>query len=231
MWLAIREAAGKSKVPPLKLVQDQLGSTKDAILYRRLAEDHPEVERGPDETLSDHFSRLQRSQEDWRAKDTTDVQRRQRDPRAKVKTEEAKTPAWATLEPVKPRHEVLPGRNPGWFTNPASESRGYGVPPLERRTPGDRLAPSHGPTYAPALPSVDEWVKTLADKGIYLDGDGRRMSPEEMSLPPRPLRGHQIWDQFTRPQVDPDYAGRHRRAASAVVIGYIDNVMIELSGE
>lgn len=229
MWLAIKEAAGKAKVPSLKLVQDQLGSTKDAILYRRLVGDHPEVERGPDETLSDHFSRLQRSQEDWRAEDTTDVKRRQRDPRAKPRVDEvAKTPAWATLKDALPRHEMLPGRNPGWFTSPESQSREFGVPPMARRTPGDALRPSHGPSYAPERQTVEQWNSWLADRGISLDPSGRRMSPADMALPQRLPRGHQIWEQFIDTSAPEEYGGRHRRAASAVVSSYVQGLLDDL---
>lgn len=219
MWLATKLAAGKPKIPPLAMLQDQLGNTEDAILYRRLAEDHPQVERGPDETLSDHFSRLKSAQESWRARDTTDATRRRRDPRTKPAKGKKPTKSWGTDLPEFRPPSGLPQRDPGFFTSPVSQSREFGVPPLPKRDPGASLRAPVTPSAVPSPQSMNDWMKWLADKGIYLDSDGRRRTE-----PRRALTGPEIWHPFTRPAPEPAYAGRHR-AARAAAASYIKSVL------
>jgi hypothetical protein len=235
MWLATKLGARKAPkerpLPDLGIVQNELGSTKDAVRYRRLFQEHPSIELGPDETIDHHYSRLKSAEADRLGRDTTDVDRRARDREmGKLKTpapvgEVTDARSWATgparVENAPSDLKGMPQRIPGWFTGDAMDAGppGYGVPPMSRRDPMATRRPPISPSAVPPLPTHDEWVRGLADKGIYLNPDGSRMTPEQLALPQRPLRGHQIWEQFTRP------AGQHR--AAMVVVAYVRRVLTE----
>jgi hypothetical protein len=225
VWLATKYAADRTNLPPLAL--DELGM-QDAIKYRRLVDQHEDVRRAPGEAISDHYSRLQHAHDQWRNADTTDADRRAVDPRAKpVVDEAAKTPAWATrfqeTAPVAPSPTSpagLPQRIPGWYTGDAMDAPppGYGTPPMPKRNPGDSMRPSHGPSYAPKSQSIKDWVQGLLEKGISVDHNLQRPDAVNATRSPAPmLRGHDIWGEFTKP-------GRHRRAASAIVTGFIEGL-------
>jgi hypothetical protein len=66
-------------------------------------------------------------------------------------------------------------------------------------------------------PTREEWLRGLADKGIYVNPDGTRMTPEQLALPSRkptlPI-GRDIWSEFTQPAA---YRGQHRAEARAYV--------------
>ncbi len=215
MWLAIKEAAGKKKPPSLSLLRDQLGGTSNAILYRRLFEDHPEVERGSEEEVSSHFSRLQRAQQQWRDRDTTDIDRRRMDPRAQVSEDPgAKPPAWTTLGEPEPEPDYgprdlkgMPQRIPGWFTGDAMDAPppGYGTPPMSRRDPGATMRSPESPSARPRQQSMQDWINWLGTKGIVVDDNGMRAQPAG-PLPHRPLTGPQIWQPFIGPTTDESYA-------------------------
>lgn len=239
MWLATREA---SRRPPRKRpakeigladLSKQLGSMTDAIAYRRLAEEHPEVELGPDQDRVDHFKRLQRQRDFWRSTDTTETDRRAADPRLQVHEDpDAKLPSWMT----EPRAEDktpppgtpagLPQRIPGWFTGDAMDAPppGYGVPPLSRRDPGRTMRQPATPSAAVPQQSYEDWVKWLGTKGIQIDPSGHRVSPQSQLQPSRQQTsvGPQIWHQF----VDEPYKGRHRAAMAA----FVKAVLLDLDG-
>lgn len=229
MWLATKLAEAKppAKLPDLAVAIRELGDPPSASLYRKLFERYPRVKRGPDEDMSNHFSRLKREDAAWRAKDTTEADRRAQDPRARVQEpdQDAKIPAWVSTPsapaPSPASSLGMPQRIPGWFTGDAMDAPppDYGTPPMSRRTPGA----GYSPKYAPERPTHEEWVRGLADKGIFLDADGRRMTPEQMQLPHRPVRGHDIWESFTRPA-----SGRHR--AAQVVVAYVDDALAKVAG-
>lgn len=246
MWVATREASrGGRKRPaksrPLGLAElaKQLGGIPEAINYNRLIEEYPEVELGPDEDRLDHLRRLKRQRDFWRSTDTTEVDRRAADPRAQVRDEpNANLPAWMTLReqdqqsspaPEFTPHSGLPHRIPGWYTGDAMDAPppGYGTPPMSRRDPG---ATTRSPVSRPAVQpsqSYEDWVKWLGTKGIHLDLNGQRMSPQQMELPKRPLlTGPKIWHQFVDTN---DYQGRHR-AARALVAAYVDAMLLDLDG-
>lgn len=209
MWLAIKLAA-EAKLPDLgHLMRNGLG-TVDAIRYRKLVEKHPGVERRHDEPLSDHLSRLDRA-DAADAATNPDAARRAQDPAAKVRTEEttvaphsalpgAWTPHTVLDEPPAPAstEPALPGRPVGFFTSPESESRGFGVPPVSQRVPGNALAPSHGPSYVPQQQSMQDWVNWLRGKGITVNH--QLMRPDAAQIDPGPLpQGQDIWRDFVGP--------------------------------
>lgn len=269
MWLATKEATKGSRKRPsrepvgLAELATQLGGVPDAISYRRLAEEHPEVELGPDQDRLDHYNRLKRQRDFWRSTDTSEVDRRAADPNAQVRDEpNAKLPAWMQLRqqeqdqaaqssgnPAAPTpgfHPGLPHRIPGWYTGDSEAHQsppGYGVPPMSRRDPGASL---RAPESRPAVPqqqSHADWVKWLGEKGIYLDLNGQRMSPQQMELPKRPLlTGPNIWhqfvddaapgalppgDQIVRPK---NFKGRHR-ASLELMAAYVDAMLLDLDGQ
>lgn len=235
MWLATKQAARRRRgdpdpLPDIGLVQNELGNLPDAILYRQLVTKYPNVERGPDQTISNHFERLKRAEQDFQAAQQPDVQRRQRDQERGMLRAPAPDAApdlsmpWIGQLPTNPVTDLkgLPQRIPGWFTGDAMDQAppDYGTPPMSRRDPMATLRAPVSPTFAPPRQSHEDWIRGLADKGIFLDPEGRRMSPEDMALPHRPVRGQDIWRDFARPS---PYAGRHR--AAKVVVAYITNVL------
>lgn len=245
MWLAAKNASKKPPrrkvlpVAPMAVRQKQLG-VEGAIEYRKLFENHPDVERGPDEDLQHHYERLKVAEKAYQDEVSSPIQERRQQAREEGKLrapvfEENPTDAWVgqlptgapePAPPVVSDLKGMPQRIPGWFTGDAMDSAppGYGVPPMSRRTPGAKLRGPTSPNAAPLRQTRDEWLKGLADKGIYLNGDGTRMTPEEMVLPSRPgspvPRGHDIWsDLIDRPATP----GRHR--AAMVVTAYIRELL------
>lgn len=236
MWLATKFSARRPeqriteesgpKMPPMKARQDQLG-LEGAIEYRRLYEKHPDVELGPDEDLEHHLVRLRSAEKSWRDRPDPGVERRQ-----KAREEGILRP----LEPVEPDTNItswvtgpqapsstgLPQRIPGLNTG---DSWAHRVPPewiprpvpLPNRTPGTHYVDPAIQAARPRQQSRDEWVRGLADKGIFLDSDGRRMAPEQTARP----RGRDIWEEFTKPAPP---IGRHR--AAKVVIAYVNEILV-----
>jgi len=234
MWLAIKLAAGRAKMPLDTLLVDQLGSSEDARRYKRWVRDYPEIERGPDQDISSHYQALKKAFEDENSEvdedhGVIDAMRGRRPstvPAEVIPSKHIRSQQEIEAERERERFSVpkgMPQRNPGWFTGDAEDvpPPGYGVPPMSRRDPGATLRAPVSPSGRPQQ-SHEDWVRWLAGKGIYLGPDGRRMSPEDMVLPRRPLTGPQIWQPFTRPATKPDYAGRHRAAMLAVIARYIE---------
>jgi hypothetical protein len=249
MWLALKYAAGRAKLPTDAMLADQLGTPEDARRYKRLVRDYPEVERGPDQEISAHYQALKhahdrenaevgesagvpvkgdrgmaRSPEDLGMKRRPPPPQRSwiRDP-DEIAAEQASTPTDL---------QGMPQRIPGQWVGPTEMG---GMPPrsfipgggdLPKRQPGRYTAPvGYSPGAGPQPQSRDEWMRGLADKGIYLNGDGSRMTPEQMALPrrmgPPAPRGRDIWsDLIDRPA---SYPGRHR--AAKVVVAYITSVI------
>lgn len=222
MWLATKEAASRGSrdipLPDLGTVKKELnGSLEDAIKYRNLYQDHPHVERGPDQKISDHYTKLKAAEADRQGARNVDMERRQRAreegklrPLGPVEPDTSMT-SWVT-EPraaTSPASNGLPGRIPGWYTGDAWDAPppGYGTPPMPRRTPGDSMRPSHGPSYAPKQQSTEDWIQWLRGKGITVDDTLQR---PDAARPPAPK-------EAPRP-------GRHRRAVSAIVTGYIEGL-------
>lgn len=239
MWLATKYADSRGSkdipLPDLGTVKKELGdSLEDAIKYRKLYQDHPHVERGSD-SISDHYTKLKAAEADRQGARNVDMERRQRAreegklrPLGPAEPDTSMT-SWVT-EPRAPSPTTpagLPGRIPGWYTGDAMDAPppGYGTPPMPKRSPGDSMRPSHGPSYAPKPQSIKDWVQWLRGKGISVDHSLQRPDaarpPAPQEAPPPMLRGHDIWGEFTKP-------GRHRRAASAIVTGFIEGVLFDL---
>ena len=116
-----------------------------------------------------------------------------------------------------PRPAVHPGRDPGWYTKPDAGVAGYGVPPLPNRDPMATFRQDTTPTAVPPQQSMDDWLKFLADKGIYVDHNLKRISPQ-----PAPEPGPQHPGRHRQVRPGP---GRHR--AAMVVVAYIDGVLAQ----
>lgn len=230
--LGARKQEEEPQAPGLATLIGAGLTQEEAITYRKLYDKYGEdVERGHDEDAVHHFERLKKAEQDYRSSPAGVVEQRRRaeDPRAKP-VERSKSKA--TIFDLKPDGGVdlkgLPQRIPGLFTN---DSWAHGTIP--DHTPGPERLPQRSPGthyVDPALqaarpwaprPSREEWVRGLADKGIYLNPDGSRMTPEQMQLPMRYPLPHEprVWQQFIDRPADPAYAGRHR--ASMVVVAYI----------
>ena len=237
MWLATKLSARRREqriteesgpiIPPMKVRQDQLG-LEGAIEYRRLYEKHPDVELGPDETLEHHLVRLRSAEKDWQNRPNPDAERRQKAREQGIlrplgpSEPDTDITSWVT-EPRSPGLSGLPQRIPGWYTGDAMDvpPPGLGRPPMPQRTPMSTPGPWRSTTHPPQQ-SHEEWLRGLADKGIFVDQEtGRRMTPEQMALPQRSPRGYNIWEEFTRP-----YGGQHRVAAKETV-AYVKNVVSE----
>lgn len=258
MWLATKYAAGKP-LPDLGLVKNELGgSISDAILYRQLIGKHPEVELGPDQEISNHFSRLKAAERNFQARRNPDLERREKAreqgklrPLAPVEPD-TNASSWvtgpSTDSPTTPAG--LPQRIPGWFTGGAMDTPppGYGVPPMPKRTPGDSMRSPNSPSYAPKQQSLQDWVSWLGDQGITLNQALQRPDAANNQVPPPPRpRGQDIWAPFvprglrpaTPPPQNPSGVGAlvdkvkglfgpRKRTASTVVAEYIEGVLIEL---
>lgn len=222
-------------IAPMLQRQNQLG-LEGAIEYRKLYEklfdvDPESATRGPDEGIQEHFDRLKNM--DRNPPTPVSAEDEEEVPSIAKPLESAKpTKSWATdlppaPEPAAPPTDLkgMPQRIPGWFTGDAMDKppRDFipGAGPLPERNPGRSFgwSPYDGPMprYQPPQQSHDDWVKSLADKGIYLNPDGTRVAPA--APPPRP-RGYDIWSEFTRPA---ETVGRHR--AAKVVTAYITRVL------
>lgn len=234
-----RPVGAPSDLPDLGLIVKELGSAADGILYRRLLQHHPDVVRGPDEEMGHHFSRLKRADAELRARNLGDAARRAEDPRlthGKPATAPPKSNAtWVTSPAPNPTPSSslgLPQRIPGWFTGDAIDAAppDWGTPRMPQRTPGATPGPWRSTAYPPQQ-THEEWLRGLADKGIFVDQQtGRRMTPEQMQPPQRPRRGHDIWSDFITSE---PYAGRHRaaRVVTAYISGLLANVQDALTGD
>lgn len=209
MWLAIKYFAAKAKPAIDKLLLNELG-LQGSIHYKRLLDrfppdEAPQAQRGPDETISDHYARLNTLLDKERA-DYERGQEQKREQERRPTFDEAwnqaePDDAWEKMQADKPENQKvplggMPRRAPGMYVDQSMQGSipGYGVPPMDRRTPGARYAPH----YEPPRQTMDEWHKWLADKGIVLDETGHvpgAASPADM-LPrrkPMPPRGQDIW--------------------------------------
>lgn len=229
MWLGLRLAAGRAKMPSDALLVGQLGSPEAARQYKRWVRDYPEVERGPDQEISAHFQALKAAfeQENAEVGEKAPAPRRMREPTPDLPSRRVK-PSWVRSPqelvaeqvgvPLTTDLKGMPQRIPGWFTGDSVDKSppGYEVPnPLPRRDPGLAVRPYQVP---PSRPTHEEWVRSLAEKGIHLNPDGTRMAPPVRSLPPR---GHDIWADLVDRK--PEYQPRHR--AAKVVIAYVTSVL------
>lgn len=296
MWLAARYGAGKARMPSDALLVDQLGSGEDARLYKKLVRDYPEIERGPDQEIAEHYNRLKSAFEkenvevgegssgapkprgvpkrymtfddpdyEW---PTIEERTEPRNVPMAIRTpEELAAEQGEGVEPPPPpandlprrvpRNRPLAPRDPGWYVSPESESAGYGVPPMPRRTPGDSMRPSSGPGYAPPQKSMDDWINWLRSKGIEIDPTTLQRPDAVRTLPPprpRALTGPEIWMPFVNQSGGdladsylrdlPESAGglgkswkqrfkdlRNRRRASAEVVDYIEGVLVKVAAD
>lgn len=216
MWLALKYHSAKAKPAIDKLLLNELG-LQGSIHYKRLLErfppdEAPQAQRGPDETISDHYSRLNTLLDKERAdyeQSQADKRERERKPTFDETWNQAEPEgAWEAMQADKPEMQKvplggMPRRNPGWFTGDSplrsTPPPDHGTPPMDRRTPGARYAPH----YEPPRQTMDQWHKFLADKGIVLDETGHvpgAASPADM-LPrrkPMPPRGQDIWGDLVR---------------------------------
>lgn len=233
--------------PADKILLDALGTPEDVRRYRTLARDFPEVELGPDQEIPDHYQRLQKAFESGEGAE--EEKARGHGNRGGLTVDQPRPPVRERAEPrkvtppVRSADEILadqtreqpptdlhgmPRRIPGLNTG---DSWAHSVPPewiprslgLPQRTPGTHYV---DPAIQTARPQPrqqthDEWAQGLAEKGIYLNPDGSRMTPEQMQLPlryPGP-NGPRVWQQFVeRSPETPAYAGRHRAAMVAYVL-------------
>lgn len=260
MWLSIKEAAGRAKpksaVGPAmdKMVRDELG-LQGAIHYNRLLDrfppdEAPEAQRGPDETISDHYSRLKRTLDEERAAYERDRGAPKIAPVRERALEDEPTPEWLQLkqkaeEAAPPRK---PGqREPGWHTSPGSESYGYGVPPEPVAGPLTNTGIPPGGPQSPQQ-TMQQWLADMRGRGITLNHSLQRPDAANVYQAPRPM-GRDIWAPFIGPSTDSSYATRTREAdegglgkslkqrvkdkfrsrkASSVVTDYIEGILVDM---
>lgn len=209
MWLATKQAARKPKpLGPVShdtLVKAHGLTPAEATDYLTLAKKHPQVELGPDQDVLKHWAQLRR------AEATRPPRRSIMDAIPLAADRGAEQPAeWQRQLPS----DLAQRAHPGWFTGqsvmPAPD--GYGDPgpvPLPNRTPGTHYVNPALQARPPAPQQTrEEWLRGLADKGIFVNWDNRRMTPEELQLPQRHPSGRQMLDEF---------AYRQRAAARAYV--------------
>jgi hypothetical protein len=196
MWVATRYAARRAKpVGPIEhgaLTTIHGMSPDEATAYLTLARRHPQVPLGPDQDPWDHLRQL-RAAESTRTRKPSIMDRPATLPA--IPEESAPSPTSNLGLPQR-----IPGLNTGdnWAHPDVPDEwrpRPLGLP---NRTPGTHYV---DPALQAARPApqqtMDQWKQFLADKGIYLDADGRRMTPEQMVLPKRHPSSQQNLRDFT----------------------------------
>lgn len=219
MWLAIKEsilkeAAGRVKDPADKLLVNELG-VQGAIRYRRLldrfpASEAPEAQRGPDETISDHASRLEKRLKDELAAGQSEREQAREQGRLKPQTtieETQQAPVTMPWVGDLPTGNVpaapsdlggMPRRIPNQFTTGNPE---FGTKPF----PGWEVPPANQPLHtaprtpmrAPEPQSMQDWVNFLRGKGITVNH--QLMRPDAVQMQGPMPQGQDIWKDFVGP--------------------------------
>lgn len=192
MWMWVKHGA---RAPfDLGMAERELGSTSDAVNYRRLMGDFSDVERGPDEDMASHYRRLQKALADWRAQDTSEMDRRRApDSGLTARPGFGGDPNKATITIGPQEEEQVPDRPAPQHT--PSTGRGHQVElwpdPLPSREPQ-----ASGINDAPAssLPQRDPG-RALVDQMMQTDTPLPQRSPGRYA-PPGPRR--QTFDEWVQ---------------------------------
>ena len=252
MWLGLRYLAVGMPADTAILselgVGDDVKDTAMVLRYKRLSRDFPNIKLGPDESIYDHFKRLENAKRGIQDRGPQSV------PAFTLNNPDPDVASWITgtkgAPPVGQQQSGLPARDPGWWTSPWSESRGYGAPPMDQRTPGATMRSPNGPSYAPDPQSMQNWVQWLRDKGISVN-HALEVPNAARSLPNRP-HGRDLVQEFTGPTTDDsmstavrglpedmggmgrswrqrakDFLGR--RKASTTVVDYIEGTLVAVA--